>query len=141
MIEERDRDSLIEFRLNQANDTIELARFLVSSDKLAVAVNRIYYGMYYALTALALKNRFETSKHGQLIGWFNKEFIITEKADSKFGKILRNAYQNRTKGDYDAFVSFSKVEVESMLSEMSVFIAEINRLLKKQNIPGFQRSG
>jgi len=97
--------------------------------------------MYYALTALALKNRFETSKHGQLIGWFNKEFIITEKADSKFGKILRNAYQNRTKGDYDAFVSFSKVEVESMLSEMSVFIAEINRLLKKQNIPGFQRSG
>jgi len=41
MIEERDRDSLIELGLNQANDTIELARFLVSSDKLAVAVNRI----------------------------------------------------------------------------------------------------
>jgi uncharacterized protein (UPF0332 family) len=71
MIDEKDRESLIEFRLNQAYDTIELARFLISSDKLVVAVNRIYYGMYYALTALALKNRFETSKHGQLIGWFN----------------------------------------------------------------------
>jgi uncharacterized protein (UPF0332 family) len=129
MIEERDRDSLIEFRLNQAKDTVELARFLVSNDKLVVAVNRIYYGMYYALTALALKNRFETSKHGQLIGWFNKEFITTKKADSKFGKILRNAYQNRTKGDYDAFISFSKPEVEFMLSEMSDFIDEINRLL------------
>lgn len=33
MIDERDRDSLIEFRLNQAFDTIELTRFLVSSDK------------------------------------------------------------------------------------------------------------
>ena len=50
MIDDKDRDSLIEFRLNQAFDTIELARFLVSSDKLVVAVNRIYYGMYYALT-------------------------------------------------------------------------------------------
>lgn len=61
MIEDIDRDSLIEYRINQALDTIELARFLVSSDKLVIAVNRIYYGMYYALTALALRNRFETS--------------------------------------------------------------------------------
>lgn len=99
MITENDRDALIDFRLNQAFDTIRLTKFLVSSDKLVIAVNRIYYGMYYALTALALKNKFETSKHGQLIGWFNKEYIASKKVDSKYGKILRNAYQNRTKGE------------------------------------------
>jgi uncharacterized protein (UPF0332 family) len=131
MIEENDRESLVEYRLNQAFDTVELARFLVSHDKLVIAVNRIYYGMYYALTALALRNRFETSKHGQLIGWFNKEYISSKKVDSKFGKILRNAYQNRTKGDYDAFVNFTRIEVETMLVEMSWFIEEIKRLLGK----------
>ena len=94
-----------------------------------IAVNRIYYGMYYALTALALETGFETSKHGQLIGWFNKEFIATRKLDSKFGKMLRNAYQNRTKGDYDAFVSFNQQEVELMLAEMVEFIEEIKKLL------------
>lgn len=132
MITENDRESLIDYRLKQALETIELAKFLVMSEKFIIAVNRIYYGMYYALTALALKNKFETSKHGQLIGWFNKEYISTKKLDSKYGKILRNAYQNRTKGDYDAFVSFSKEEVESMLSEMIDFIEEIKRLLEKQ---------
>lgn len=132
MIIENDRESLIDYRLKQALETIELAKFLVMSEKFIIAVNRIYYGMYYALTALALKNKFETSKHRQLIGWFNKEYISTKKLDSKYGKILRNAYQNRTKGDYDAFVSFSKVEVESMLSEMIDFIEEIKRLLEKQ---------
>jgi uncharacterized protein (UPF0332 family) len=132
MITEKDRESLIEYRLNQALETIELAKFLVDSDKLIIAVNRIYYGMYYALTALALKNKFETSKHGQLIGWFNKEFISSKIVDAKFGKILRNAYQNRTKGDYDAYVSFSKDEVEYMLSEMVDFIEEIKRLLENQ---------
>jgi len=131
MIDERDRDFLIEYRLNQAFDTIELAGFLAASDKLVVAVNRIYYGMFYALTALALKSRFETSKHGQLIGWFNQEFIASKKVETKYGKILRNAYQNRTKGDYDAFVNFSKNEVESMLEEMSDFIAEIKKILDK----------
>jgi uncharacterized protein (UPF0332 family) len=101
----------------------------LSSNKLAIAVNRVYYGMYYGLTALALKNKFETSKHSQLIGWFNKEYISTKKIDSQFGKILRNAFQNRTKGDYDAFIEFSTEEVEIMLDEMILFIKEIEILL------------
>ena len=54
----------------------------------------------------------------QLIGWFNKEYIGSKKVELKFGKMLRNAFQNRTKGDYDAFVNFSNNEVELMLEEM-----------------------
>jgi len=129
MIDEKDRDALVAYRMQQAFETVELAKFLAESQKLVIAVNRVYYGMYYALTALALKNSFETSKHGQLIGWFNKEFIASKKLDSKLGKILRNAYQNRTKGDYDAFVIFTQQEVEVMLDEMVVFIDEIQNVL------------
>ncbi len=129
MIEDTDRNALVKYRLNQAIETNELAIFLVNNDKLVIAVNRIYYSMYYALTALALKNSFETSKHGQLIGWFNKEYVSTNKVDPKFGKILRNAFQNRTKGDYDAFVNFDKEEVKIMLSELSSFIEEIGRFI------------
>ena len=130
MINEQDRAALIEYRLAQASETIELARFLISSGKLPVAVNRIYYGMYYALTTLALKHQFETSKHGQLIGWFNKEFISSKQVDIKYGKIIRNAYQNRTKGDYDAFTVFTTDEVGSMLIEMIEFIGEIKKITK-----------
>lgn len=129
MIDESDRQSLIDYRLRQATDTIDLANFLAASEKYVIAVNRIYYGMYYALTALALKNGFETSKHGQLIGWFNREYIASKKLDPRFGKILRNAFQNRTKGDYDAFIDFSRNEVDLMLTEMADFINEIKKLL------------
>jgi uncharacterized protein (UPF0332 family) len=129
MIKDEDRQSLINYRFEQAKDTIELSRFLIDSNKLVVAVNRIYYGLYYAVTALAIKHRFETSKHLQLIGWFNKEFIATQKLDKKNGKILRIAYQNRIKGDYDAFVQFDIEEVESMHLEMINFIKEIEKLI------------
>ncbi len=107
MISDKDRNSLINYRLNQATETTELAKFLILNNKLAIDVNRIYYGMFYALSALALNDKFETSKHAQLLGWFNKEYISTKKIDVKFGKILRNAFQNRTKGDYDVFIEFS----------------------------------
>ena len=131
MIDESDRQSLNDYRLRQATDTTDLANFLAASEKYVIAVNRIYYGMYYALTALALKNGFETSKHGQLIGWFNREYIASKRLDPRFGKILRNAFQNRTKGDYDAFIDFPRNEVDLMLTEMADFIKEIKRLLPK----------
>ncbi len=131
MIEENERLSLIKYRLEQADETIKLAKFLIDSERLAVAVNRIYYGMYYAVTALALKHEFETSKHAQLLGWFNKEFIATGILEKRFGKILRNAFQNRTKGDYDAFVDFEIDEVEIMHIEMIDFIKAVKELIKK----------
>ena len=65
----------------------------------------------------------------QLIGWFNKEFISSGLVDKKYGKILRNAYQNRTRGDYDAFITFNKNEVEEMLKEMILFIEQVELLL------------
>ena len=40
-------------------------------------------------------------------------------------------FQNRTKGDYDAFIDFSKEEVELMLEEMVIFIVEIQKVLNK----------
>jgi uncharacterized protein (UPF0332 family) len=131
MINESDRNSLVKYRILQAKDTIELAKFLIDSNRLTVAVNRIYYGLYYSITALAIKKQFETSKHAQLIGWFNKEYIATDILDRRFGKILRNAYQNRTKGDYDAFVTFEKDEVVDMYYEMIDFIKEIEKLIEK----------
>lgn len=75
MINENDRSSLVKYRIEQAKDTVELARFLIDSNRLTVAVNRIYYGLYYSITALAIIRQFETSKHAQLIGWFNKEYV------------------------------------------------------------------
>lgn len=130
MISKSDRTTLVKYRIEQALDTIDLAKFLIDSNRLIVAVNRIYYGLYYSVTALAIKNQYETSKHAQLIGWFNREYVASGILDKRFGKILRNAYQNRTKGDYDAFVSFDTEEVIEMHNEMIDFIKTIEKLIE-----------
>ena len=75
-ISEKDRDTLIRYRIEQAHEAIEEAELSISHNKLKMAVNRIYYGMFYILSALALKYRFKTSKHQGLIGWFNKNFLL-----------------------------------------------------------------
>jgi uncharacterized protein (UPF0332 family) len=127
---EQDRHILIRYRIEQAEETISLAKFLLENGKMAVTMNRIYYGMFYALSALALKDSFETSKHLQMIGWFNKNYVLTNKTNEIHGKALRRAFQNRTKGDYDVFVTFEAEEITTMITEMESFINEIKRLVQ-----------
>lgn len=78
---------------------------------------------------MGLKHEYETSKHAQLIGWFNKNFIAEQKLDIKYGKIINKAFNRRTKGDYDTFVDFDEEMVVEMYEELKDFISEIATLL------------
>ena len=129
MIKKSDRDILIEYRLNQARQTIDEVTKLIETELYNIAVNRIYYGMFYCLTALALKYQYQSSKHAQLIGWFNQSFIKTQQIEVRYGKILRNAFKNRSDGDYAPFISFSKEDVLDMKTEMIDFIERINMFI------------
>jgi uncharacterized protein (UPF0332 family) len=132
-IEEQTKDDLIKYRLEQARETIEVVDLLIKNDKLSSAVNRIYYGMFYSLLALALQFNFETSKHQQLIGWFSKDFIRKELIAKEYGRILRDAYESRTSGDYDSFVVFKHSEVLLLFSDMKSFIEQIEIFIRSTN--------
>jgi uncharacterized protein (UPF0332 family) len=124
-----EKNALIEHRISKAIAAIDEVDFLVSNKKFLLAVNRIYYGMFYILSALSLKHDFSTSKHQQLIGWFNKEFVATGKVEPKYGKIIHNAFSNRSTGDYDDFAEFEEDEVKTSFNELKDFIKTIRALL------------
>ena len=60
-LKKEDRDILIRYRLDQANDAITVVELLIANDKFNSAVSRIYYCIFYSLLALGLKFEFETS--------------------------------------------------------------------------------
>lgn len=123
--------TLIEYRIQQAHKTSKEIEILIEKGLLAVAINRIYYAMFYMLLALSLQNGFKTSKHMQLLGWFNKEFVKTEKINRTYGSIINNAYEDRTDGDYGVFVEFEKKEVEKKFQDMKLFITRIEELIRE----------
>ena len=70
-----DREVLKKYRIELAHEAIQDAELLIGNNKLRGAVNRIYYGIFYILNALALKYEFKTSKHQGIIAWFNKTLV------------------------------------------------------------------
>jgi uncharacterized protein (UPF0332 family) len=127
---QNDFQHLINFRVQQAYETVKEVEFQIENNYLIIAVNRIYYGMFYMLLALALKNGFKTSKHSQLLGWFNKEFVKTGKIDRDTGKIVHKAFEDRTDGDYGIYVRFEKEEVLEKLKDMKQFLFELEKLIR-----------
>jgi uncharacterized protein (UPF0332 family) len=85
--------------------------------------------MFYALLALAIQCDFKTSKHAQLIGWFNKEFIKTGKIEIRYSKIIQSVFSARTDCDYGLFKVFTTEETVLMYDEMKDFIYEIEEFL------------
>ncbi len=128
-LSEQDREALIQHHVDKSMESIHQVKFLIENNQLSLAVNRIYYGVYYILSALAIKSRFKTSKHEQLIGWFNKIYIKGNIVDKRYGKIIRKFHENRMEGDYNVFSDFLKEEVEQAFIEMKDTIAEIRKLI------------
>ena len=58
------KKALAQYRLQQAAESLEEARYLLTGGKsLRSVVNRIYYGMFYAVLALLIYEPYTSSKN------------------------------------------------------------------------------
>ena len=127
-----EKQAYIQYRMARAYETLEEARILFDKNHFHGSVNRIYYAMFYAVSALALHNGFSTSSHSQLRGYFNREFVKTGKVPVSLGRSFGFAYDNRTKGDYQDLVQFDGGQIEELLQDAKTFIDFISNLKEKQ---------
>lgn len=131
-LSEENRQQLIKYHIEKSKQAVEDVKFLIENKKLYLAANRIYYGIFYILSALALRYNFSTRNHGQLIGWFNKNFVKTNVVDKKYSNIVRSSFELRSEADYDVLTSFTKEEIEKSYANMKDLISVIEKLLKNE---------
>ena len=71
----KETQALLEHRLDKSRMSIMAAELMIAKAMLRVAMNRVYYSMFYAIQALLILRDVSFSKHGQLKGYFNREFV------------------------------------------------------------------
>ncbi len=130
-LKNKDKEILIQHRIRQSDEAIETANFLLENKQLSLAVNRLYYSIFYIVSAVAIKSDYSTSKHKQLLGWFNKNFIGTGILEKRFGKLIYNTFEKREKSDYDFVFELSKEDVTKSFTLVKEFISSVKELLLK----------
>jgi uncharacterized protein (UPF0332 family) len=115
-----------------AKDSFKL---LLNNGDLQGAANRLYYAVFYALSTLALSLGHSFSKHGSLIGWFNREYVITDRIPRSFGRFVNTAWKLRSHGDYEFVVDLNAEQLTQMVNTLRDFIQRISDMLQSDREP------
>ncbi|MCU0425739.1 MAG: HEPN domain-containing protein [Candidatus Kapabacteria bacterium] len=125
-----ERRLLVEHRINRAQEAREDARVAFQSNRFVNTVNRCYYAMFYMVSALALLDGFTSSKHKQMLGWFNRTYIASRVLDVRLKNILVYAFDSRDDGDYQDWKTFTQEEIEQLCTDTDFFLAELDEFIK-----------
>jgi uncharacterized protein (UPF0332 family) len=118
--------SLAGHRLVQAEQSMEEARYLMEGGKsLRSVVNRIYYGMFYAVLALLIYEPYSSSKHTGVLSYFNRNFVKSGIFPESLGRYLNKAFELRQRGDYREYFELTEEQVDLLLGEAKEFINAI----------------
>jgi uncharacterized protein (UPF0332 family) len=121
--------TLVIYRLNRADESLEEASILLERDHINTFVNRLYYACFYAVTALLLSKGFSSSKHSGVRALFNQNIIKNGIINREMGKFYDKLFDTRQKGDYADLVYFDKKEVGSWFDEAKIFVSSIKNII------------
>ena len=128
-----DKQTLAEYRLTQAQETLSEAEILLKSNASPRSViNRAYYCMFYSVLAIFLYSNINprTSKHYRVIGTFDKEFIQTGKIEKKHSEALHKIFEKRLGADYKDFAEVSREEAEESIRLAREFLQALEMFMK-----------
>jgi uncharacterized protein len=128
------KKALAQYRLQQAQESLEEARYLFNGGKsLRSVANRLYYAMFYAVLALLIYEPYTSSKHTGVLAYFNKRFVKGEIFPESMGRSLNKAFELRQRGDYREYFELTGDQVEPILTEATEFIVTIRTHLDKSS--------
>ena len=127
-----ERRDLIIYRMEKAWSSLTQVDHLIGQNYWNLATNRMYFGCYYAVTAILIKEGYHASSHKGVRNKFDEHFIKTGKISEKLGRTFSKLFQNGQAGDYTDFFDNTEKFVLEIGPETEELIQQITLLIKEQ---------
>jgi hypothetical protein len=127
----RERE-LIAYRRAKAKETLQDGSILFNARRLSSAVNRIYYALFYEVSALLLTKGLSSAKHDGVRALFNEHFIKQGKIPVESGRFYSRMFEFRQKGDYSDFVTFEEDKVQEWIDKAERFIEALEGVIEQE---------
>ena len=127
---EEERRQLVSMRIAKADHALADASLLAERGSAYGTINRCYYAMFHAATALAIQDNCDFHKHRPVISWFHREYIKIGRLPAELGKAFQRAFDRRSDADYSDVAEFAGEQVAEMLDQARRFVAEVKSILQ-----------
>lgn len=120
---------LSKYRLQEAADTLQVAKNCYKDDYFKDAINRSYYSAFYAIKAVLALGTVDFKRHKDVVAHFNKEYVATKIFPRELGRRLAELKQLREKSDYDDFYIASKEKAEEQIKTAELILEKVKEYL------------
>ena len=118
--------ALIAYRLECSDEMMRDAQVLAVEGRWKSFVNRLYYAVFQAVSALMIQENIRIKSHSGAKAMLELHFVKTGIIEKKWSK-----FYNREESDYGAFVVFTAEDVLPLLPQTEEFIDVLKRLIIK----------
>ena len=123
---------LARYKLERAREELDTAELLFDNERLKAANNRAYYSIYYSLTAVLCLEPIAFKKHKDTIGYFNKNYVHTDRFPREIGRNISKAAKIRHASDYDEFYIASKEEAERQIQTAKELVDLVDKFISEK---------
>lgn len=115
---------------DKALESLRAACRELAAGAYAFAINRAYYTLFYAVSALLLEEGRRFRKHSGVRAAFNRDIVEPGRLSRKHGDLYNQLFRDRQEGDYIAFTTFDAQYVQEKIEACEELLADLRPLLK-----------
>ena len=128
-----DLSELVRYWWEKAEKSLASAEYEYTMGAYDFAINRLYYGVFYAVSAWLIENGHNFKKHSGARGLFHREMVNTKLVDKKWAKFYDRLFEDRADSDYVPMTEFEASYVQTQIELCKQFIRELKPLIKALN--------
>lgn len=115
--------------LTLAEEKLRAANLLLAGGAWGDASSRAYYAAFHAISAVLLAHGATYTRHGQVLGAFNRDFVHPGHFPSTFTMLLTRLYENRQSGDYGLIAGVTETEARADVTDAQQIVEAVRRFL------------
>jgi uncharacterized protein (UPF0332 family) len=120
--------------LEKAFEAEESAHLEFEAGHFGFAVNRLYYAVFYGVSAVMAAENREYGRHSAVRAAFNRDFVNTGKVTVEQGRLYNQLFDDRQEADYAPLREFIKDDVSGRLEQVRSFLEHIRHFVKQDLI-------
>ncbi len=126
---EEDKLLYIANRLERSDKALQEVSVLAEMQHYNTAISRLYYSLFYVVSAYLAKNDLVSKTHAGALHHFNKEIVKPGKIDKSYAKSYAKAFQMRQVGDYGDLEEFTLEDLNAIQPAIIELIKQVKQLI------------
>lgn len=125
----RDLSELVKYRVERSKEALKDSKILVREQRRNASANRLYYWLFYVVSAYLLKKGIMESTHSGMKSKFNAHLIKSGLIPRSFGNFYNYFFNLRQDADYQDFIELDSEDILPYLTNVEELLNIIKNLI------------